>query len=118
MSKKKPANQAAPVNKKRTQVVEKNRTLERNAAERKPLGQQGETGEPQRLSVEPLEVITNSIGMKFVLVPAGEFMMGSSEFDNVAGNDESVTGLPQASLRSQERWDSQNWPPHSMASLA
>jgi hypothetical protein len=31
---------------------------------------------------------------------------------------ESVTGLPQASLRSQERWDSQNWSPHSMASLA
>ena len=31
------------------------------------------------LSAEPPEEITNSIGMKFKLIPAGEFMMGSSE---------------------------------------
>ena len=31
------------------------------------------------LSADPPEEITNSIGMKFKLMPAGEFMMGSSE---------------------------------------
>jgi len=34
------------------------------------------------------EVITNSIGMKIVLIPAGEFMMGSPESDPNAGDDE------------------------------
>ena len=31
------------------------------------------------VSAEPPKEITNSIGMKFKLIPAGEFMMGSSE---------------------------------------
>ena len=30
-------------------------------------------------SAEPPKDVTNSIGMKFKLIPAGEFMMGSSE---------------------------------------
>lgn len=35
----------------------------------------------------PIEM-TNSIGMKFQLIPAGEFMMGSSETDREGQNDE------------------------------
>jgi formylglycine-generating enzyme required for sulfatase activity len=31
---------------------------------------------------EPKKTFTNSIGMKFVLIPAGEFMMGSNEYDS------------------------------------
>ena len=34
------------------------------------------------------QTITNSIGMKFVLIPAGEFMMGSSESDSYGFNNE------------------------------
>ena len=33
----------------------------------------------QAASAEPPQEVTNSIGMKFKLIPAGEFMMGSSE---------------------------------------
>jgi len=34
---------------------------------------------------EPLPVTTNSIGMKLVLIPAGEFMMGSAELARASG---------------------------------
>jgi formylglycine-generating enzyme required for sulfatase activity len=34
--------------------------------------------------VESLEVVTNSIGMKLALIPAGEFLMGSPDSDNGA----------------------------------
>jgi formylglycine-generating enzyme len=34
------------------------------------------------LSAEPAKEFTNSIGMKFVLIPAGEFLMGNSELDS------------------------------------
>jgi formylglycine-generating enzyme required for sulfatase activity/serine/threonine protein kinase len=40
------------------------------------------------VSVEPPKQITNSIGMKLVLIPAGEFMMGSSDDVKEAGIDE------------------------------
>jgi formylglycine-generating enzyme len=36
----------------------------------------------------PEHVITNSIGMKFRLIPPGEFLMGSPESDEAAPNDE------------------------------
>jgi len=46
------------------------------------LGQKSVTEKPkkQKAKVEP-ETITNSIGMQFKLIPAGEFMMGSEESD-------------------------------------
>ena len=34
------------------------------------------------------EIVTNSIGMKFALIPAGEFLMGSPETDKDAQPDE------------------------------
>ena len=37
---------------------------------------------------EPASAITNSIGMKFVLIPAGEFMMGSDATDPHAEDEE------------------------------
>jgi formylglycine-generating enzyme required for sulfatase activity len=43
---------------------------------------------PPRLPAEPPKVITNTIGMKLVLIPAGAFLMGSPESDKDAGNDE------------------------------
>jgi formylglycine-generating enzyme required for sulfatase activity len=39
---------------------------------------------PPRVAVEPLKGITNSIGMKLVLIPAGEFLMGSPDSDEEA----------------------------------
>ena len=49
-------------------------------------------GEPStvkpRLAAEEPKSITNSIGMKLVLIPAGEFMMGSPNLDSVACGDE------------------------------
>jgi formylglycine-generating enzyme required for sulfatase activity len=56
-----------------------------------------ETGGQTRLRVwlvtsipqePPLATITNSIGMKLVLIPAGEFLMGSPDSDKDAGADE------------------------------
>jgi formylglycine-generating enzyme required for sulfatase activity len=40
--------------------------------------------------VGPAEVLTNSIGMKFVLIPAGEFLMGSPESSRDAGKADSL----------------------------
>jgi formylglycine-generating enzyme required for sulfatase activity len=37
---------------------------------------------------KPLGVVTNSIGMKLVLIPAGEFLMGSPDSDTMAFDDE------------------------------
>jgi formylglycine-generating enzyme required for sulfatase activity len=39
-------------------------------------------------AVEPPKVITNTIGMKLVLIPAGEFVMGSPDSDKDAQEDE------------------------------
>lgn len=36
----------------------------------------------------PVKALTNSIGMKLNLIPAGEFMMGAAEGDDGAGDDE------------------------------
>jgi formylglycine-generating enzyme required for sulfatase activity len=44
--------------------------------------------ETQRLSPPPPREWTNSIGIKFVLIPAGTFYMGSPESDTQAGPDE------------------------------
>ena len=44
---------------------------------------------------ETEKTITNSIGMKLVLIPAGEFMMGSPESDEFAADDE----MPQHRVR-------------------
>jgi hypothetical protein len=43
--------------------------------------EQVETIEPKDVELEiiELETVTNSIGMRFKLIPAGEFMMGNSE---------------------------------------
>ena len=38
--------------------------------------------------VQAGEITTNSIGMKMVLIPAGEFLMGSPDSDNDASDDE------------------------------
>ena len=40
------------------------------------------------MPVEPPKAITNSIGMKLVLIPAGEFLMGSPDSDKDAQADE------------------------------
>ena len=40
------------------------------------------------MPVEPPKPITNSIGMKLVLIPAGEFLMGSPDSDKDAQDDE------------------------------
>jgi formylglycine-generating enzyme required for sulfatase activity len=39
-------------------------------------------------STVPPKPITNSIGMKLVLIPAGEFLMGSASSDKEAEDDE------------------------------
>jgi formylglycine-generating enzyme required for sulfatase activity len=43
---------------------------------------------PPAPAVEPLKLITNSIGMKLVLIPAGESLMGSPDSDKEAYDDE------------------------------
>ncbi len=43
---------------------------------------------PAPVPVEPRKLITNSIGMKLVLIPSGEFAMGSPDSDNDAQDDE------------------------------
>ena len=37
---------------------------------------------PEETKTPALKEFTNSLGMKFVLIPAGEFMMGDDEWDN------------------------------------
>ncbi len=44
--------------------------------------------EPTRMPVEPSKTITNTVGMKLVLIPAGAFLMGSPESDKDAHGDE------------------------------
>jgi formylglycine-generating enzyme required for sulfatase activity len=39
--------------------------------------------EPPKKSAEPLKEFANSIGMKFKLIPAGEFLMGAPESDSL-----------------------------------
>ncbi len=39
-------------------------------------------------ATKPLETVTNTLGMKLTLIPAGEFMMGSPDGDKDARNDE------------------------------
>jgi formylglycine-generating enzyme required for sulfatase activity len=43
---------------------------------------------PPTVRCEPLKEITNNIGMKLVLIPAGEFLMGSLDSDTDAYDDE------------------------------
>ena len=40
------------------------------------------------MSAEPPKIFTNSISMKFKLIPAGEFMMGSPESEKGRDDDE------------------------------
>jgi formylglycine-generating enzyme required for sulfatase activity len=54
------------------------------AATEKAVAAQKECSQRLRLPVE----ITNSIGMKLRLIPAGEFMMGSPDSDSDAGSNE------------------------------
>jgi formylglycine-generating enzyme required for sulfatase activity len=44
--------------------------------------------EPTPEPVEPPKQITNSIGMKLVLIPAGEFLMGSAKADDFSAQDD------------------------------
>ncbi len=44
----------------------------------------------ESLSTQPQKELTNSIGMKLTLIPAGEFQMGSDESDEDAYDDEFV----------------------------
>jgi formylglycine-generating enzyme required for sulfatase activity len=44
--------------------------------------------DPVAAPVEPPSQITNSIGMKLILIPAGEFLMGSPDLDKDAQSDE------------------------------
>jgi formylglycine-generating enzyme required for sulfatase activity len=45
---------------------------------------------PNRVPVEPPKLITNTIGIKLVLILAGEFLMGSPDSDNEASADEKL----------------------------
>ena len=48
--------------------------------------------EPSETGGQALKTITNSIGMKLVLIPAGEFRMGSADGEpDVQNNDESLS---------------------------
>ena len=42
----------------------------------------------QSSATQPLETVTNTLGMKFTLIPAGEFIMGSADDDKDADADE------------------------------
>ncbi len=58
---------------------------------RPALGQRGDdagTGGQPPQPIRPGQMITNSIGMKLALVPAGEFLMGSPEGEENRGDDE------------------------------
>ncbi len=50
-----------------------------SASSPRPVDPPGGTPSTSEKPGEPLEVITNSLGMKLVLIPAGEFEMGSHE---------------------------------------
>ena len=50
---------------------------------------------PVPVGTTPLEVITNSIGMKLALIPAGDFLMGSPDSDMSKSPDE----IPQHRVR-------------------
>jgi formylglycine-generating enzyme required for sulfatase activity len=51
------------------------------------------------LSAEPPKEYTNSIGMKFKLIPAGEFLMGSPESESAAESAADRDGKPQHKVR-------------------
>ena len=56
---------------------------------RPPPGDPGAAPDPDRPAPrEEAKTITNSIGMKLVLIPAGEFLMGSPDSDKDAEDDE------------------------------
>ena len=46
------------------------------------------TSAPISLGLQPGEVLTNSIGMKFAAIPSGEFLMGSPDSDQNAQDNE------------------------------
>jgi formylglycine-generating enzyme required for sulfatase activity/serine/threonine protein kinase len=54
----------------------------------KPIPLQRRPVEPTPARVEPSKTITNTIGMKLVLIPAGEFLMGSPDDDKRAPANE------------------------------
>ena len=60
---------------------------------------------PQVASAEPPKEITNSIGMKFKLIPVGEFMMGSSE---------SPEELAAEFAETKPRWYQDSHPQHKV----
>jgi formylglycine-generating enzyme required for sulfatase activity len=47
-----------------------------------------QTRSPGQANKPPLEVVTNSVGMKLALIPAGEFLMGAPESDEDAEGHE------------------------------
>ncbi len=64
------------------------------ASREKPPGTAPKPGAGADSAVSPKE-ITNTIGMKLVLIPAGTFLMGSPDEDKYAGNEEK----PQHAVR-------------------
>ncbi|GEM_PF-4004828 len=66
--------------KRRRQIEEEREKLRRQIQEEEEHIRKMQ--EEQRKIEETSETCTNSIGMKFVLIPAGEFMMGSNEYNH------------------------------------
>jgi formylglycine-generating enzyme required for sulfatase activity len=62
--------------------------LFQNAVSAPPAAARPVVNEPVAALVEPAKLITNSIGMKLVLIPAGEFLMGSPDSDQDAYDHE------------------------------
>jgi formylglycine-generating enzyme required for sulfatase activity len=59
-----------------------------DAVPKRPIVHPASVPEQQTVRREPPSIITNSIGMKLVLISPGEFLMGSPDSDGMRSDDE------------------------------